>query len=144
MFKFNPAAQWPGAMQPPPFQHAVPAGVPLAPQSGIPVRTVWAANLDAETAALRAFAAHYPGVVHAAPPQADHNALTKEQRYAAIRANADRAADPHAPGSLEYLEARGMDLNAHRAHGIPAVRLTCALHGCGLLRRPGLSWVAYA
>ncbi|KAF8670662.1 hypothetical protein HU200_050474 [Digitaria exilis] len=180
---FNPAAyavQHPGAMPPPPFHLAV----PLVPQFGVPVRSVWGANFDAEMVALRGFAArassvafavHYPGVVHGHGGGAttDHNTLTAEQRYAAVKANVDAlkplqvglavgtrdglclawefnlrgfdpATDPHAPGSIEYLASRGMDLDAHRARGVPMARLTYALHRCGLLRRPGLTWVTYA
>ncbi|CAN6163922.1 unnamed protein product [Urochloa humidicola] len=184
---FRPAAQsfWqPGAM-PPPFHHAVASlGVPMAPHIGVPVRTVWAANLDAEMFSVRAlaararfvaFAVHYPGVVfHDVAGAADHNTLSAGQRYAAIKANADalkplqvglavgthdgrclawefnlsgfdRAADPHAPGSVEYLvEARGMDLDAHRARGIPVGMLAGALRGSGLLRRRDLTWICYA
>ncbi|CAL5038717.1 unnamed protein product [Urochloa decumbens] len=185
---FRPPAQpfWhPGAM-PPPFYHgAAPLGVPMAPHIGVPVRTVWAANLDAEMVSLRAlaararfiaFAVHYPGVVfHAGAGAADHNTLTEGQRYAAIKANADAlkplqvglavathdgrclawefnlsgfdraGGDPHDAGSVEYLvKARGMDLDAHRARGIPAGRLAGALGGCGLLRRRDLTWICYA
>ena len=40
------------------------------------------------------------------------------------------------PESDRYnLEARGRDLNAHRAHGIPVARLTCALQAGALVGR---------
>ncbi|CAL5053030.1 unnamed protein product [Urochloa decumbens] len=172
----------PAAMQPP-FHYAGAASLhapPPPPPPVVPVRVVWAGNLDAELRFLRvvstsarfvAFAVHYPGVVVV---HDDHNALTAEQRYATTKANADalkplqvglavgtrdghclawefnlrgfdRAADPHAPGSVRYLEEeRGMDLDAHRARGIPMARLTDALHRSGLLHRRDLPWICHA
>ncbi|CAN6216770.1 unnamed protein product [Urochloa humidicola] len=91
----------PAAMQPPfHYAGAAPLHAPPPPHV-ISVRVVWAGNLDAELRFLRvvstsapsvAFAVHYPGVVvvHgvATLPLADHNALTAEQRYATIKADA--------------------------------------------------------
>ncbi|KAL6602747.1 hypothetical protein ACP70R_043108 [Stipagrostis hirtigluma subsp. patula] len=177
-----------GAMlpPPPPFHHAAGAlPPPPPPPFGVPVRTVWSHNLDAELGVLRRFAwraryaavnVQYPGVVvhgAAAGQQQDPAAPAADERYAVIKANVDAlkplqvglaigtddgrvlawefnlsgfdaAADPHAARSVEYLAGRGMDLDAHRLHGVPAARLASELHHCGLLRRPGLSWVAYA
>ncbi|OEL19843.1 hypothetical protein BAE44_0019139 [Dichanthelium oligosanthes] len=145
----------------PPFHYAGAAPLQALPPpvAGVPVREVWAGNLDAEVSFLHnvatgarfvAFAVHYPGVVHgAAPPQADHNTLTPEQRYAAIKANVD-ALKPLQVGlasarttAAAYLEERGMDLDAHRVHGIPMARFADALHCSGLLRRLDLSWISY-
>ncbi|RLN12858.1 hypothetical protein C2845_PM09G13430 [Panicum miliaceum] len=184
---FSPPVQsfcHPAAMRPPfHYAGAAPLQVLLPPAPVVPVREVWAGNLDAEVrffcgvatqARFVAFAVHYPGVVHGAtPPQADHNTLTVRQRYAAIKANADAlkplqvglavgthdgrclawefnlrgfdaATDPHAPGSVRYLEERGISLDEHRVRGIPMERLTDALHRSGLLRRGDVSWVCYA
>ncbi|CAL5038721.1 unnamed protein product [Urochloa decumbens] len=177
----------PAAMQPPFHYAGGAAPLHAPPPPVIPVRVVWAGNLDAELRFLRvvstsacfvSFSVHYPGVVvHgcATPPLADHNALTAEQRYATIKANADAlkplqvglavgtrdgrclawefnlrgfdraAGDPHAPCSVRYLEEeRGMDLDAHRARGIPMARLTDALHRSGLLHRRDLPWICHA
>ncbi|TVU08989.1 hypothetical protein EJB05_42421, partial [Eragrostis curvula] len=167
---------------PPPFRHTAGGAPPPPPFFGIPVRQVWANNLDAEVRAVRALAANaryvavnvqYPGVVFNAAGNADPCAVTAEERYAAVKANVDalkplqlgiavgthdgrcvawefnlsgfdRAADQHAPGSVAYLAGRGMDLDAHRARGVPAARLAAALHRCGLLRGRGFAWVTYA
>ncbi|TVU08988.1 hypothetical protein EJB05_42420, partial [Eragrostis curvula] len=187
-FRYPHAAMAPAfyrAAVPPqaPFHHPAVAAVPPPPLPiGIPVRQVWAHNLDTEMDAVLAFATRavrvavnvqYPGVVHGAGMQADPGALAPEKRYAFLKANVDalkplqlglavatddgrclawefnlagfdRDADPHATRSVAYLAGRGMDLDAHRLRGVPAARLTMALHHCGLLRRPGLAWVTYA
>ncbi|XP_062227614.1 probable CCR4-associated factor 1 homolog 11 [Phragmites australis] len=180
---FNPAAQSsvnPVAMRPP-FPYAAVAPLP-PPPFGVPVRVVWAHNVDAEMHVLQdfarraryvAFVVHYPGVVHGAAGQQDHNKLAAEKRYAIIKANVDalkplqvgiavgtddgrclawefnlrgfdRETDPHAARSVEYLAERGMDFDAHRLHGIPMATLTAWFHHCRLLRRRGLPWIAYA
>ncbi|XP_066373620.1 probable CCR4-associated factor 1 homolog 11 [Miscanthus floridulus] len=54
-------------------------------------------------------------------------------------------ADPHAANSVGYLdEARGLSFDEHQAHGITASRLATGLNGCGLFRRPQISWITYA
>ncbi|KAL6876321.1 hypothetical protein ACP4OV_012893 [Aristida adscensionis] len=189
---FNPArpprpnVPYPAAAPPTLLHDAAGATLPPPLPFGVPVRTVWAYNLDAEMAVLRRVAwraryaavnVQYPGVVHGAgahgqQPQ-DHTALSAAGRYAAVKVNVDAlkplqvglavgtddggvvawefnlrgfdaATDPHSAPSVEYLAGRGMDLDTHRLHGVPAPRLASELHRCGLLRRPDLSWISYA
>jgi CCR4-NOT transcription complex subunit 7/8 len=75
------------------------APVPMLPPPppGVPVRAVWADNLDAELNALSFFAErtrcvavtlHYPGVIHGADAR-DPNLLTADERYAILNENVD-------------------------------------------------------
>ncbi|PUZ60566.1 hypothetical protein GQ55_4G143400 [Panicum hallii var. hallii] len=126
----------------------------------------------AANASYAAVTVHYPGVVHGAGQQS-HGLMTAEARYAAMKANADAlkpiqlglavyndfghvaawefnlrgfhpAADPHAANSVEYLERRGLSFRDHQARGVAVARLAAGLNGCGLFRRPGVSWATYA
>jgi CCR4-NOT transcription complex subunit 7/8 len=110
----------------------------------------------------------YPGVLHEDPG----SSATAEKRYAVLKANVDalkplqlglavlrddgqckawefhlagfdRESDPYSADSVEYLQARGMRLDALRVGGVPVSLLSMRLHHCGLLRRPGLAWVTY-
>ncbi|RLM54254.1 hypothetical protein C2845_PM10G11540 [Panicum miliaceum] len=51
----------------------------------------------------------------------------------------NHATDPHALGSVRYLEEHGMSLDEHRVRRIPMERLTDALHRSGLLHRRDVS-----
>ncbi|TVT98846.1 hypothetical protein EJB05_55826, partial [Eragrostis curvula] len=176
------SARPPFAMPPyAPAYNWYPAAPMPPPPPGVPVRSVWADNLDAELGALRYFASrarfvavnvHYPGVVHGGGGQVDHNLLTAEARYAVVKANVDAlkplqvglavcthdgrlaawefnlsdfdpGADPCAAHSVAYLASRGLDVDAHRQHGVPVARLTTALRGCGLIHRHDVTWVTY-
>ncbi|RLN11661.1 hypothetical protein C2845_PM09G13760 [Panicum miliaceum] len=121
---------------------------PPPPMIGIPVRRVWEDNLEPELGFLRNFAAnaryaavtvHYPGVVHGA--QQSHGLMGGG---AFNLRGLHPAADPHAPKSVEYLERRGLSFRDHQARGVAAARLAAGLNGCGLFRRPGVSWATYA
>ncbi|KAK3129767.1 hypothetical protein QOZ80_6BG0484380 [Eleusine coracana subsp. coracana] len=180
---FNYANKAAPMMMAPFYNTAAAAAAMPPPVTGVPVRQVWAHNLDAEMDAVLAFATRarhvsfsvqYPGVVHGgADQQQDPAALTTEKRYAFLKANVDAlkplqvglailaddgrcaawefnlagfdpSTDPHAPRSVAHLAARGMDLAAHRAVGVPVHRFSMALHHCALLRRPGIAWVTHA
>jgi CCR4-NOT transcription complex subunit 7/8 len=108
----------------------------------VPVRKVWARNFTAEMDALDAFATRARHV--AVNVQYPGSSATAEKRYAVLKANVDalkplqlglavlrddgqctawefnitgfdRESDPYSADSVEYLQARGMKLNALRA-----------------------------
>ncbi|KAF0904929.1 hypothetical protein E2562_038711 [Oryza meyeriana var. granulata] len=114
---------------------------------------------------------HYPGVIHRAGQ--DQASITAEQRYAAVKANVDElkplqvglavynargqlvsweinlsdfdaATDGHTARSLSYIAGRGLVVEDLRRHGVPAAALTHALAYCGLVARPGLTWITYS
>ncbi|KAG2606312.1 probable CCR4-associated factor 1 homolog 11 [Panicum virgatum] len=155
-------------MPPPP----PPPGIPVRTvwEDNLEPELVFLRNFAAN-ARYAAVTVHYPGVVHGA--QQSHGLMTAEARYATMKANADAlkpiqlglavyndfghvaawefnlrgfhpAADPHAPSSVEYLKRRGLSFRDHQAHGVAAARLAAGLDGCGLFRRPGVSWATYA
>ena len=149
-----------------------PAGIPVRRvwEDNLEPELVFLRNFAAN-ARYAAVTVHYPGVVHGA--QQSHGLMTAEKRYATMKANADAlkpiqlglavyndfghvaawefnlrgfhpAADPHAPSSVEYLKRRGLSFRDHQARGVAAARLAAGLDGCGLFRRPGVSWATYA
>ncbi|CAN6207658.1 unnamed protein product [Urochloa humidicola] len=124
----------------------------------------------AVNARYAAVSVHYPGVPQSGHGPA---AATAEQRYGAMKGNVDArkpiqlglavyndfghvaawefnlrgfdpAADAHTRDSLEYLEGRGLKFRDHNESGVAPARLAAGLNGCGLFRRPGVSWATYA
>ncbi|KXG20050.1 hypothetical protein SORBI_3010G147400 [Sorghum bicolor] len=114
---------------------------------------------------------HYPGVIHNGSQK--HTSQTADERYSVVKANVDAlkpiqvglaiyndfghivawefnlrgfhpVTDPHAANSVGYLQERSLSFDEHQVHGITALRLATGLSGCGLFRRPQISWTTYA
>ncbi|KAK3153325.1 hypothetical protein QOZ80_2BG0170790 [Eleusine coracana subsp. coracana] len=131
----------------PPFLY--PSG-PLPPPPGVPVRSVWADNLDAELGALRYFAArahsvavtvHYPGVVHRA--EQDHSLLTAEERYAVVKANVDALKPLQVGLAVATHDGRLAAWEFNLSGFNPAVD-PCAAHSVAYLAGRGLDVDAHA
>jgi CCR4-NOT transcription complex subunit 7/8 len=165
-----PPFQYYAAAPPAPFYHAAFVPSPLPVPIDVPVRKVWARNFTAEMDALVAFATRASHV--AVNVQYPGSSFTAEKRYAVLKANVDalkplqlglavlrddgqclaweynltgfdRESDLYSADSVDYLQARGMKLDALRVGGVPVSLLSMRLHHCGLLRRPGQAWVAF-
>lgn len=154
----NPACAFfperpPLAMPPfaPPFWHPSSAPMLPPPPPSIPVRTVWADNLDAELGALRYFAArahcvavsvHYPGVVHGAGGQ-DPNLLTAEERYTIVKANVD-ALKPLQVGLTVATRDGRVAAWEFNLSGFDPAADACAAHSVAYLAGRGLDVDAHA